>query len=150
MSDTIRSGRERSGGYSKMFHEIFDDYHHYIGDKATLYYLFLLRYKNNEKGTEKEGKSWVGRKKIIEEFNYNFTQIKRCESILEAVDLIRIEHQPSGRGRPKHIYYVNHPYEKDVFKQHEAQYFRNLQRVVNEDPDVAKMLGKGKKPYFST
>lgn len=144
----VSEGRTRTDGFSKLYHELFDLYHPYIGDKATLYYLYLLRYKNNKEGVETQGKAWVGRKKVSAEFNMNFAQLKRADAILGAVDLIRIEHVNVGRGRPKFVYFINHPLEKERFPEVESEYTERLKSLCVEDPDVIKMLGKLKKPIF--
>lgn len=47
----IRSGNTREN-FSMVYHELFDLYHGYIGDKATLYYTFLLRYRHNREDSE--------------------------------------------------------------------------------------------------
>ncbi len=150
MTEQINAGRIRTDGFSKLYHELFDCYQPYIGDKATLYYTFLLRYRNNDASSDEKGKSWTGRKRAIEQLSFNYTQLRRVDSILEAFDLVRIEYRPSGRGRPLTVYFVNDPIESERFKEREPDYFKRLQRVCEEDEGVSNMLGKKYKNYFST
>lgn len=136
MEEAPKRGRVRDG-YSQIHHEIFDLYHDYIGDKATLYYLLLQRHRNND-----TGKSWPGRKKIVEEYNFNYTQVRQADDILVAADLITIEHKPVGRGRPKNIYYVHDADERQVFRDKEADIIAKLTALCEKDPKIVGMLGR--------
>ena len=139
----IRSGETRTG-FSIMFHELFDLYHPYIGDKATMYYLFLLRYRNNEKASDNMGKSWKGRSGIIEKFQLSFSTLPVLDAILEASGLVSLEYKPSGRGRDKIIYVVHDPKERQQFRDIESQIEDRLRKVIEKHGNIGKLLGKEK------
>jgi replication initiation and membrane attachment protein DnaB len=129
-----------------MFHELFDLYHPYIGDKATMYYLYLLRYRNNEVGNVDKGKAWKGRSGAVEKFQLSYSTLPILDEILEASGLVTIEHKPIGRGRDKIYYVVHDPKER--------QYFRNIEKDIKErlkdvilkqgKKKIGKLLGKEK------
>ena len=96
----IRSGYTRSG-FSMVYHEVFDLYHPYIGDTATLLYLYLLRSRNNEIGHPDMGKSWRGRKGITEKFRVAYKTLPTIDAILEASGLVRIERRKGSRPPSK-------------------------------------------------
>lgn len=142
MSDVyIREGTTRSG-FSMMYHEIFDLYHPYIGDKATLIYLYLLRSRNNEKGSVNHGKSWRGRAGLVEKFQFSYSTLPLIDGILEAAGLISIETKPSGRGRDKIYYVVNDPVESSQFERYERTLIENLTAYIISNPKAAKLIGK--------
>lgn len=139
----IRTGDTRTG-FSIMFHELFDLYHPYIGDKATMYYLYLLRYRNNESNSENNGKSWKGRSGIIEKFQLSFSTLPVLDAILEASGLVTLEHKPSGRGRDKIYYIVHDPKERQQFREIESKIEGRLQEVIEKHGNIGKLLGKEK------
>ena len=135
----IRTGQTRTG-FSLMFHELFDLYHPYIGDKATLYYLYLLRYRNNE-----QGKAWNGRSKVTEKFQLSFSTLPILDEILEASGLVTIERKPSGRGKDKIIYIVHDPLERAQFREQETHIAERLCAVIaKQGGSIGKLLGKEK------
>jgi replication initiation and membrane attachment protein DnaB len=140
----IRKGDVRSG-FTMIYHEIFDLYHPYIGDKATLYYLYLLRYRNNDEQTGDYGKAWRGRKGVVEKFQLSYSTLPLLDDILEASGLIAIETKPIGRGREKIYYVVHDPLERERFREREEAIVERLRKLVAEKPDVAKLLGKENK-----
>lgn len=144
MSDSyIRAGHTRSG-FSMMYHEIFDLYHPYIGDTATLIYLYLLRSRNNEAGHRDLGKAWRGRRGMAEKFRVSYSTLKIIDEVLQVVGLIRIETKPSGRGRDKIIYIVNDPLDRYAFREIEPHIIEGLARVYRSDPRAKSVLGKEK------
>lgn len=143
MTAYIRSGELRSG-FSIMYHDIFDLYHPYIGDKATLYYLYLLRYRNNEHGATNEGKAWKGRNSVTEKFQLSFSTLPILDDILEASGLVKIERKPVGRGRDKIYYIVNDPKDRQEFREIETGLEEKLRKVVAKHGNVGKLLGKEK------
>lgn len=144
MADSyIRAGHLRSG-YSMMYHEIFDLYHPYIGDTATLIYLYLLRSRNNEAGNPDAGKSWRGRRGMVEKFRVSFSTLKVIDDVLQVVGLIRIETKPSKRGKPKIIYVVNDPLDRYAFREVEPRIIEGLRRIYREEPRAKSVLGKEK------
>lgn len=140
----IRTGQTRTG-FSLMFHELFDLYHPYIGDKATLYYLYLLRYRNNDVASFDQGKAWNGRSKVTEKFQLSFSTLPILDEILEASGLVTIERKPSGRGKDKIYYIVHDPLERAQFREHETRIAENLRQVVvRQGGSIGKLLGKEK------
>ncbi|WP_141431955.1 hypothetical protein [Bacillus sp. 03113] len=137
----IRTGELRDG-FTMMYHEVFDLYHPYIGDKATLYYLYLLRYRNHESEKETFGKSWNGRTNVVEKFQLSYSTLPILDSILEAVGLIKIEYKPVGRGKDKIIYIVNDPMDRRKFREQEAVIRERLRQVITKHTNIGKLLGK--------
>lgn len=142
MSDAyIRTGELRQG-YTMMYHEIFDLYHPYIGDKATLYYLYLLRYRNHEAEKGSFGRSWKGRTSVVEKFQLSFSTLPIIDAILEAVGLISLEYKSVGRGKDKIIYVVHDPLDREKFRASEAKMGAKLREVAVRHPNIGKLLGK--------
>ncbi|MFZ7945725.1 hypothetical protein [Neobacillus sp. 19] len=142
MSDAyIRTGELRQG-YTMMYHEIFDLYHPYIGDKATLYYLYLLRYRNHEAEKDSYGRSWKGRTSVVEKFQLSFSTLPIIDSILEAVGLISLEYKSVGRGKDKIIYVVHDPLDREKFRAREKKIGEKLREVSVRHPNIGKLLGK--------
>jgi replication initiation and membrane attachment protein DnaB len=142
MSDVfIRQGDTR-GGFSMMYHEIFDLYHPYIGDKATLYYLYLLRFRNHESEKDSYGRSWKGRTSVVEKFQLSFSTLPIIDAILEAVGLISLEYKSVGRGKDKIIYVVHDPLDREKFRAKETNLCERLQEVSIKHPNIGKLLGK--------
>lgn len=133
----IRTGDTRTG-FSLVFHELFDLYHPYIGDKATLYYLYLLRYRNND-----EGRTWKGRMSVTEKFQLSYSTLPVLDAILEAAGLVTLEYKPIGRGKDKIIYIVHDPLEFDKFREKEPVIRENLRQVAKNN-DIGALLGKEK------
>lgn len=133
----IRTGDTRTG-FSLVFHELFDLYHPYIGDKATLYYLYLLRYRNND-----EGRAWKGRMSVTEKFQLSYSTLPVLDAILEAAGLVTLEYKPIGRGKDKIIYIVHDPLEFDKFREKEPVIRENLRQVAKNN-DIGALLGKEK------
>jgi replication initiation and membrane attachment protein DnaB len=134
----IRIGTTRTG-FSLMFHELFDLYHPYIGDKATLYYLYLLRYRNNE-----EGRAWKGRASVTEKFQLSYSTLPVLDAILEAAGLVTLEYKAIGRGKDKIIYVVHDPLERAKFRENEAKMCERLVEVKTKYKNSASLLGKEK------
>lgn len=134
----IRTGHTRSG-FSLLYHELFDLYHPYIGDKATLYYLYLLRYRNND-----EGRAWKGRASVTEKFQLSYSTLPILDAILEAAELVTIEHKPVGRGRDKIIYVVHDPLEREKFRENEPMIAGKLATVKAKFEGAGSLLGKEK------
>lgn len=142
MSDAyIRPGELRQG-YTMMYHEVFDLYHPYIGDKATLYYLYLLRFRNHEKEKDSYGKSWKGRASVVEKFQLSYSTLPVIDAVLEAVGLISLEYKSVGRGKDKIIYVVHDPLDREKFRANEAQMVAKLQKVGEKHTNIGKLLGK--------
>ena len=139
----IRVGRERAG-FSMLYHEIFDRYHEYIGDKATLYYLYLLRSRNNEKEKANYGKSWRGRQGVSEKFQLSFSTLPLLDDILVAVGLIELEYRPSGRGHDKIYYVVNDALTDAEFDEEEPKIVERLSDLIARKPKALSLLGKEK------
>lgn len=139
----IRTGETRSG-FTIVYHDIFDLYHPYIGDKATLYYLYLLRYRNNEQGNANQGMAWRGRNGVIEKFQLSFSTLQVLDAILEASGLVTIERRPSGRGRDKIYYIVHDPKDRSQFRYIEPEIEAKLRKVIEKHGNIGKLLGKEK------
>jgi replication initiation and membrane attachment protein DnaB len=141
----IRTGTTRTG-FSLMFHELFDLYHPYIGDKATLYYLYLLRYRNNNKeGDRDHGRSWNGRVGVVEKFQLSYSTLPILDDILEASGLVEIERRPIGRGKDKIYYIVNDPLTRAQFREKEAQINEALRNIIDKHGGaIGRLLGKEK------
>lgn len=139
----IREGTTRSG-FTMVYHELFDLYHPYIGDKATLYYLYLLRYRNGDKQKADFGRSWRGRDGVIEKFHMSYSTLPLLDQILEASGLIEIEYKPSHRGRKKIYYIVNDPLEYSEFKRKEPELITKLAILADGDRRIRTLLGKEK------
>jgi replication initiation and membrane attachment protein DnaB len=125
-----------------MYHEIFDLYHPYIGDKATLYYLYLLRFRNHEAEKESYGRSWKGRTSVVEKFQLSFSTLPIIDAILEASGLISLEYKSVGRGKDKIIYVVHDPLDREKFRANETQMAERLRGVALKYPNIGKLLGK--------
>ncbi|MEI5905613.1 hypothetical protein WAK64_00855 [Bacillus spongiae] len=137
----IRTGNTRTG-FSIVFHELFDLYHPYIGDKATMYYLYLLRFRNNERGGQAEGKSWKGRNSVVEKFQLSFSTLPLLDEILEASGLVTIERKPVGRGKDKIYYIVHDPSSREKFRESEGDMRESLSKLIDEDRPIKNLLGK--------
>jgi replication initiation and membrane attachment protein DnaB len=137
----IRTGTTRTG-FSIVFHELFDLYHPYIGDKATMYYLYLLRFRNNERGGEAEGKSWKGRNSVVEKFQLSFSTLPLLDEILEASGLVTIERKSVGRGKDKIYYIVNDPLDRERFREQEGEVRRKLTKMIDDGKAIKNLLGK--------
>lgn len=137
----IRQGNVRNG-FTLVYHELFDLYHPLIGDKATLYYTYLLRYRNNEEGGSSYGKSWQGRKGVAEKFQLSYSTLPHLDAILEASGLITIETKNIGRGRDKIYYIVHDPLERESFRLKEAEVFAKLKRYIEKKPEALSLTGK--------
>lgn len=142
MSDVFIRAGELRHGYTMMYHEIFDLYHPYIGDKATLYYLYLLRFRNHEAEKESYGKSWKGRTSIVEKFQLSYSTLPIIDAILKASGLITIEYKAVGRGKDKIVYVVHDPLDRAKFRENETQINENLRKVCEEHKNIGKLLGK--------
>lgn len=125
-----------------MYHEIFDVYHPYIGDKATLYYLYLLRSRNNDADSRMYGKSWRGRRGITEKFALSYSTIPLLDAILVAAGLIEIEARPSGNGADKIYYTVHDPLSADDFARKEPELAKRIRALARGRPEVVGLLGK--------
>lgn len=134
----IRTGTTRTG-FSLMFHELFDLYHPYIGDKATLYYLYLLRYRNND-----AGRAWNGRASVTSKFQLSYSTLPALDAILEAAGLVTLEYKAIGRGKDKIIYVVHDPLEREKFRENEAKMCERLVEVKTKYKNAASLLGKEK------
>lgn len=141
----IREGDVRSG-FILVYHELFDLYHGYIGDKALLYYTYLLRYRNTTKGSDLYGKSWNGRKGVVEKFQLSLSTLPLLDEILVAAKLIDIETKPSGRGRDKIYYIVHDPKTREEFRMIEETIKTSLISLMNEKTAVRNIVGKALKP----
>lgn len=143
MSDAyIRTGELRQG-YTMMYHEIFDLYHPYIGDKATLYYLYLLRFRNHEAEKDSYGRSWKGRTSVIEKFQLSYSTLPVIDAVLEAVGLISLEYKSVGRGKDKIIYVVHDPKDRERFRASETQIIERLREVAKKhNANIGRLLGK--------
>lgn len=142
MSDAyIRTGTLRQG-YTMMYHEVFDLYHPYIGDKATLYYLYLLRFRNHETEKDTYGKSWKGRTSVVEKFQLSYSTLPVIDAILEAAGLISLEYKSVGRGKDKIIYVVHDPLDREKFRANETQMIGKLRKVGEKHANIGKLLGK--------
>lgn len=142
MSDAyIRTGELRQG-YTMMYHEVFDLYHPYIGDKATLYYLYLLRFRNHETEKDTYGKSWKGRASVVEKFQLSYSTLPVIDAVLEAAGLISLEYKSVGRGKDKIIYVVHDPLDREKFRANEAQMVARLCKVGEKHSNIGKLLGK--------
>lgn len=138
----IRTGDTRNG-FTIMYHDLFDLYHPYIGDKATLYYMYLARYRNNEEGNANKGMAWKGRQAVVEKFQLSFSTLKVIDEILEASGLVTIERKPVGRGKDKIYYVVHDPVEREKFRAKEADIKRKLTQVAHSNKKtIGKLLGK--------
>jgi hypothetical protein len=132
----IRTGRTRSG-FAVVYHELFDLYHPYVGDKATLYYLYLLRYRNND-----NGQSWRGRQAVVEKFQLSYSTLPIIDDILEAAGLVTVERKSSGRGKDKIFYIVNDPLEREKFREQETELRERLKEVIEKHSGIGRLLGK--------
>jgi hypothetical protein len=141
----IREGNLRNG-FTLVYHELFDVYHDYIGDKALLYYTFLLRYRNTEKGSDKYGKSWRGRRGVVEKFQFSYSALPLLDDVLNIAGLIDIETHPSGRGRDKIFYIVHDPSTREEFRRDEERIRSELLQLMKDKPDVSRIVGKEIKP----
>lgn len=141
----IREGNVRSG-FFMVYNELYDLYHQYIGDKALLYYTFLLRYRNTEKSSDFYGKSWNGRRGVVEKFQLSYSTLPLLDDILAAAGLIEIETKPSGRGREKIYYIVHDPKPKDEFFKIEEVIKTELLRLIVDKEDARTIVGKAIKP----
>ncbi|AZU61010.1 hypothetical protein [Neobacillus mesonae] len=142
MSDAyIRPGDLRQG-FTMMYHEVFDLYHPYIGDKATLYYLYLLRFRNHQAEKESFGRSWKGRASVVEKFQLSYSTLPVIDAILEAAGLVSIEYKSVGRGKDKIIYVVHDPLEREKFRASETKMCERLREVSVRHPNIGKLLGK--------
>lgn len=146
MSDVhIREGNLRQG-FTLVYHELYDLYHDYIGDKALLYYTYLLRYRNTEKGSDRYGKSWKGRRGVVEKFQFSYSVLPLLDDVLSVAGLIDIETQPSGRGRDKIFYVVHDPLTREEFRARESAIRERLLQLLKDKPDVSRIVGKSIKP----
>lgn len=134
----IRTGTTRTG-FSLMFHELFDLYHPYIGDKATLYYLYLLRYRNHD-----EGRAWKGRASVTEKFQLSYSTLPMLDAILEAAGLVTLEYKPSGRGKDRIVYVVHDPLDRQHFRENETKISENIAKVKRKYQHAGSLLGKEK------
>ncbi|AYA77395.1 hypothetical protein DOE78_19140 [Bacillus sp. Y1] len=126
-----------------MHHEIFDLYHPYIGDKATLYYLYLLRFRNHEAQKESFGKSWKGRTSVVEKFQLSYSTLPVIDAILEAAGLVTLEYKSVGRGKDKIVYVVHDPLEREKFRAKETQMSERLREVIDKHrKNIGNLLGK--------
>lgn len=150
MSDAqIREGNTRTG-FSLLYNELFDLYHDYIGDKALLYYAYLLRYRNTEKGSELYGKSWRGRRGVVEKFQFSYSALPILDDVLVCAGLIDIETKPCGRGRDKIYYIVHDPKTREEFREDEADIKRKLLALIEEKQGARSIVGKAVKPKRKT
>lgn len=134
----IRTGTTRTG-FSLMFHELFDLYHPYIGDKATLYYLYLLRYRNHD-----EGRAWKGRASVTEKFQLSYSTLPVLDAILEASGLVTLEYKPSGRGKDRIVYVVHDPLDRARFRENEEKIREKIREVRRKYDNAGSLLGKEK------
>lgn len=137
----IRQGNVRSG-FTLVYHELFDLYHPLIGDKATLYYTYLLRYRNNEQGGDSYGKSWQGRKGVAEKFQLSYSTLPHLDAILEASGLISIETKNIGRGRDKIYYVVHDPLDRERFREKNIEIEARLVAYIAENDKAKHLVGK--------
>lgn len=139
----IRTGATRTG-FSLMFHELFDLYHPYIGDKATLYYLFLLRHRNNGNDGDRAGKAWNGRASVTDKFQLSYSTLPILDAILEATGLVTLEYKSVGRGKDKIIYVVHDPLDRAQFRENEAKISESIREVKRKYGAASSLLGKEK------
>lgn len=143
----IRAGTLRSG-FSPLYHEVFDRYHPLIGDKATLYYLYLLRYRNNESTSSNYGKSWRGRKGVVEKFQLSYSTLPVLDELLCAVGLVDIELKPSHNGADKIYYVVHDPLAESDFYAREEEMTRKITALLERRPEARSLVGKELKRYL--
>jgi hypothetical protein len=127
---------------------LYDLYHGYIGDKATLYYGFLLRYRHNEED-ENYGKSWNGRKGIAEKFQLSYSTLPVLDRILEIAELVEITTVPSGRGKERIVYTVHDPLTREQFRWRQPEIAERLRQYVEENKAAATLVGKEFKKALS-
>lgn len=139
----IREGNLRNG-FSLVYHDLWDVYHPYIGDKATMYYLYLLRFRNNDEHSLNHGMSWRGRKGVVEKFQLGYATLPLLDQILSAVNLVDIETRPCPNGADKIFYIVHDPLSAEDFARREEEIVERLRSLVAKKPDVRKLLGKEK------
>lgn len=138
----IRPGNLRAG-YTMVYHEIWDVYHPYIGDKATMYYLFLLRYRNNTELQSTHGMSWRGRKGVIAKFQLGYATMPIIDGILTAAGLVDIETRPSHNGADKIYYTVHDPLTTEEFQRKEGEIRRKMTEFTLSNEKVTKgLVGK--------
>lgn len=147
----IREGNVRNG-FTIMYHDLFDLYHEYIGDKALLYYTFLLRYRNTDKNSELFGKAWNGRRGVVDRFQFSYSTIPLIDEILDKSGLIDIETESSGRGRDKIYYVVHDPLPREEFREKEPEIEARLVALMSEEgtEGVRTIIGKKIKPARNT
>lgn len=117
--------------------DVFGLYHPYIGDKATLYYLYLASQRDNETGVV-----WKTRREIVEKFRFSRSTIPLIERILNAVGLVTLKYVFVGRGQDKIVYIVHDPLTAYDFTQRRNEIIGRLRQTVSETPSIAKILGK--------
>lgn len=127
-----------------VYHEIWDVYHPYIGDKPTMYYLFLLRYRDNKEGSRNHGQSWRGRKGIVAKFQLGYATLPLIDGILQASGLVDIETKPSGNGSEKIYYTVHDPLTEREFEAKEDEITEKLREFIIEKEGARRLLGKEK------
>lgn len=138
----VREGRKQRTEFTIFFNIIFDRYQPIIGDQATLYYLYLLRKRNNQEGHDNYGKAWDGRRGVLEKFRMGAERIAQIDKILKSAGLIEIEEKPSGRGKKKIYYIVNDALPKDEFNEKESEVVGKIMALIAEDSRIAKVIGK--------
>jgi hypothetical protein len=138
----VRKGREQMVEFTYFFNIVFDRYHEIIGDQATLYYMYLLRKRNNQENNGNYGRAWDGRKGVLEKFRMGAERIAQIDKILKAAGLIEIEEKPSGRGKKKIYYIVNDALPKDEFNEKEPEIVGKIMALIAEDSRIAKVIGK--------
>lgn len=149
MEARIREGNMRSG-YTMLYHELFDLYQDYVGDKALLYYLYLLRYRNTKKDGDMHGKSWNGRRGVVEKFQMSYSTLPLLDEILRISGLIDIETKPSGRGRDKIYYIVHDPKTREEFRMIEGRIKSELLAFIEREDKAKSIVGKAVKPKRKT
>jgi len=137
----IRTGTTRQN-FSIVYHELWDVYHPLIGDKPTMYYLYLLRYRNNETNSSNHGKAWRGRKGVIEKFQLGYATMPVIDGILEAAGLVDIEMRPSHNGADKIYYTVHDPLAIEEFERKEHEITEKLVRFTQENAKAKGLIGK--------
>lgn len=144
MSVYIRPGELRNH-FSIVYHDLIDEYHPYIGDKALLYYMFLLRYRHTKEG-DMYGKSWNGRASVVSKFQMSFSTLPMLDKILQASGLIDIETKDVKRGREKIFYIVNDPPMNCGSEEWRQRIEQAMHQLIVDDPRVVDLLGKEKYP----
>lgn len=138
----IRKGRTRSG-FTIVYNELWDCYHPLIGDKPTLYYTFLLRYRNTDEAGDAFGMAWIGRQGVVDRFRIGFATLPIIDDILIAAGLADVERRRLTNGTEKIYYTVHDPLESGEFLRKESEITARIAKVVAEKEAARRVVGKG-------